>query len=364
MAKFTHRVYNFNAGPAMLPDPVMEEAQRDFLNYRSTGMSVLEISHRSSEFQALLDQSTEDLRELLQIPSKFGIVFFPGGATLQFSAVPLNYLENEDSADFSLTGLWANKAYQEAQKFSPNVKSIFDGKVGSYTEIPSLDAKSLNPGAKYLHITSNNTIYGTRYSKFPELGSVPIVADMTSDILSRPIPWNLFSVVFAGAQKNIGPSGLTLVIFDKERLPKTKNKIPNLLDYALMEKNGSLYNTPPTFSIYIAGLVFRWLKNKGGLSAMEKENEEKAKHLYDFLDQSSLFFANVPKPHRSIMNVVFKIKDSNLEKPLLESLEEQGFCGLKGYRDVGGFRASIYNAMPKAGVEALVSFLRHFESKI
>lgn len=364
MTIFTHRVYNFNAGPAMLPTPVMEEAQKDFLSFKGTGMSVMEISHRSPEFQAVLDTATSDLRELLKIPPRFGIVFFPGGATLQFSAVPLNYLEPGDSADFSLTGVWANKAFQEAQKFFPNVKSVFDGKEGLFTEIPSLNASSLHSEAKYLHITSNNTIYGTRYSEFPNLDGIPIVADMTSDLLSRSLPWDKFSVVFAGAQKNIGPSGLTLVIFDKERLPKTQNKIPNLLDYSLMEKNGSLYNTPPTFSIYIAGLVFQWLKEKGGLAVMEAENEDKAKILYDFLEQSSLFDIPVKKPHRSIMNVVFKIKESSLEKKLLQECEEQGFCGLKGYRDVGGFRASLYNAMPKSGVEALVSFLKHFESKI
>ncbi|GBF49763.1 phosphoserine aminotransferase [Leptospira ryugenii] len=362
MSHFTSRIYNFNAGPAMLPTEVMEIAQGEFLNYQGTGMSVMEMSHREKHFQTILDTAVQSLRTLLNIPERFGIVFFPGGATLQFSAIPLNYLQPGEFADFSETGVWAVKAMAEAKKFYPNVQSVYDGKPNAYTEIPDLTEADIHPGAKYLHITSNNTIYGTRYSEFPKLSKTPLVADMTSELLSRSLDLNQFSVIFAGAQKNIGPSGITIVIFDKEKLPEVKHPIPNLMNYALMEKNGSLYNTPPTYSIYIAKLVFDWLIKKGGLSVMEKENEEKAKALYDALDASSLFYAPVPKKHRSVMNVVFKSNEPKLEAEFLKGAEENGLAGLKGYRDVGGFRASIYNAMPKSGIDTLVSYIKHFES--
>jgi len=345
----------------MLPTEVMEKAQGEFLNYQGSGMSVMEMSHREKHFLNILDESLVLLRKLLQIPDNYGVVYFPGGATLQFSAIPLNYLAEGESADFPLTGVWAVKAHSEAQKFYPNVKAIFDGKPSGYMEIPDLSEADINPGAKYLYITSNNTIYGTRYASFPKLTKTPLIADMTSELLSRRLNIKDFSVIFAGAQKNIGPSGLTIVIYDKEKLPIQKHPIPNLMNYALMEKHNSNYNTPPTFSIYIAKLVFEWLEKKGGLSVMEKENEEKAKLLYDTIDSSSLFVAPVPTKHRSVMNAVFKIKDPSLDTLFLKGAEDSGLCGLKGYRDVGGFRASIYNAMPKSGIETLVSYMKEFE---
>lgn len=361
MTKFTERVFNFNAGPAMLPTPVMEEAKEEFLNFQGTGMSVMEMSHREKHFQTILDESLSNLRELLELPDKYAIVYFPGGATLQFSALPLNYLKTGESADFALTGVWANKAFEEAKKFYPQVKSIFDGKESKYTEIPSLTDEMVSDSAKYVYITSNNTIYGTRYKTIPKLKKAPLFADMTSELLSRKLNPNDFSVIFAGAQKNIGPSGLTIVIYDKEKLPEVNHPIPNLMNLKLMEKSGSLYNTPPTYSIYIAGLVFKYLKKLGGLGVMESQNELKANKLYDFLDSSSLFYAPVPKENRSTMNVVFRSRNDSLDKSFLELAETQGFAGLKGYRDVGGFRASIYNAMPVEGVEALVQLLKEFE---
>jgi len=355
----THRIWNFQAGPAMLPTEVMEEAAKDFCDYKGAGMSLMEMSHRDKTFQGILDEASLHLRRLLEIPENYGVVFFPGGASLQFSCVPLNWLGEEEFADFSLTGVWATKALEEALEFNPLCQSVFLGKNSKFTEIPSLTDNDLHPKAKYLHITSNNTIYGTRYSKFPDV-SVPLVADMTSELLSRPVPWNKFQVVFAGAQKNIGPSGLTVVIYNKDLLPKKSRKIPKLMDYRLMEENGSLYNTPPTFSIYIALLVFRWLERKGGIPWIEKENERKAALLYDFLQECPFFDLPVPKEHRSIMNVVFTTKNGLDEAKLLSELEKNGFSGLKGYRTIGGFRASIYNAMPFEGVQALVDFLRDF----
>ncbi|MCZ8343184.1 MAG: 3-phosphoserine/phosphohydroxythreonine transaminase [Leptospira sp.] len=361
MGSFTHRIYNFNAGPAMLPTPVLEEAKEEFLNFRGTGMSVMEMSHREKPFQTILDESIADLRSLLSIPDNFAVVYFPGGATLQFSALPLNYLQEGDSADFSLTGVWSNKAFEEAKKFYPNVKSIFDGKESKFTAIPKLTDAHINKDAKYVYITSNNTIYGTRYKEIPKLKNAPLFADMTSELLSRKLNINDFSVIFAGAQKNIGPSGLTIVIFDREKIPNVNHPIPNLMNLKLMDKNGSLYNTPPTYSIYIAGLVFKYVKKLGGVSAVEEINERKANKLYDFLDQSTYFYAPVPKENRSTMNVVFRSHDDSRDKEILDEFEKQGFAGLKGYRDVGGFRASIYNAMPEEGIDALVSFLKEFE---
>ncbi|MCG6141474.1 3-phosphoserine/phosphohydroxythreonine transaminase [Leptospira mtsangambouensis] len=361
MPTFTHRVFNFNAGPAMLPTEVMEEAQSEFLNYKGTGMSVMEMSHRGNVFQNILDESLSDLRELLDLPSRYAVVYFPGGATLQFSAIPFNYLKAGDSADFALTGVWAKKAFEEAKKFYPNVKSIFNGADSKYMELPTISDEIVNEGAKYVYITSNNTIYGTRYKTFPKLKKAPLFADMTSELLSRKLPIEDFSVIFAGAQKNIGPSGLTLVIYDKEKLPTFDHPIPNLMNFALMEKNGSLYNTPPTYSIYIAGLVFKYLKRNGGLAAMETTNERKAKKLYDAIDASNLFYAPVPEEFRSVMNVVFRGHNDALDSKFLTLAEEQGFAGLKGYRDVGGFRASIYNAMPEEGVDALISLIKEFE---
>lgn len=356
----THTIYNFNAGPAMLPVPVMQRAQEEFLNYQGSGMSLMEMSHRGKEFQSVLDKAEEDLRFLLNIPSGYEIGFFPGGATLQFSCVPLNLLDADETADFALTGVWSVKAFKEARKFSPQVRSCFDGSEHNYHKIPQLTDSDLGKNSKFLYLTSNNTIFGTRYPDFPKL-SVPIVADMTSDILSRPLDISQFGVIFAGAQKNIGPSGITVVIARKNILTQRKHPIPILLDWKNYLENHSLYNTPPTYSIYIAGLVFGWLRDLGGVSVMEKQNETKSQLLYEFLDGSSFYSAPVPPEIRSRMNVVFHLANRDLEKAFTEKAENNGLKGLPGHRDAGGFRASIYNAMPIEGVESLIDFMREFE---
>lgn len=358
----TQLIYNFNAGPAMLPKEVMQRAREEFLNYKNTGISVMEMSHRSKEFLEIIQQAEYDLRELLDIPSHYSVLFCSGGATFQFSAVPLNLLEEGDTASYALTGVWAVKAYEEAKKFYPQVKIAFDGKPFGYHKIPNIDEFN-DKESKYVYITSNNTIYGTQYGSFPKT-SLPLVADMTSELLSRQIPISNFGVIFAGAQKNIGPSGLTIVIVRNDLIhEKKKNPIPILLDWRVLKENQSLYNTPPTYSIYIAGLVFSWLKSIGGIPVIEKINQKKSQTLYQFLDNSSLFYAPVPPPIRSQMNVVFHIREKNLESKFLEEANEQGFIGLAGHRLAGGFRASIYNAMPLEGVEALIDFLKEFERK-
>lgn len=360
MSNNSQNTYNFNAGPAMLPREVMEIAQKEFLNFKGSGMSLMEMSHRSPEFDSVLESAIQDLRDLLGVPENYSIVFFPGGATLQFSAVAMNLLDEKDSADYSLTGVWSIKAYQEALRFAPNVKKVYDGKSNHYKEIGELTDKDLHPDSMFLYITSNNTIYGTRYPQFPNV-SVPLVADMTSDILSRKLDISRFGAIFAGAQKNIGPSGLTVLIVRKDLLRENSRTIPTLLNWKLMAENNSLYNTPPTYPIYLAGLVFGWLKRKGGLDVMEKENEEKAKILYDYLDSSTIYKVPVSMPYRSIMNVVFHLSNKEWEDDFTRKSEEAGLIGLKGHRSAGGFRASIYNAMPKSGVLALVDFLKEYE---
>jgi phosphoserine aminotransferase len=362
MAVLKKPIFNFNAGPAMLPTSVMLKAQQEFLDYRGTGMSVMEMSHRGGHFQEILDRALADVRKLLNIPLDYEVIFCSGGATFQFSAIPLNLLDENDSAAYSLTGVWATKAFQEAKKFYPNVVSIFDGKSSQYNSIPTLTDGMVPNGSKYAYITSNNTIYGTRYPQIPKL-SVPLVADMTSELLSRQLDIKSFGVIFAGAQKNIGPSGLTICIIRKDLLQSRQKPIPILLDWKPTVQAGSLYNTPPTYSIYMAGLVFSWLLELGGIQEMERINEFKSNLIYNFLDSSSFYTVQVPKEFRSTMNVVFHLKNPELDGKFLEESEKIGLFGLKGYRDVGGMRASIYNAMPLEGVESLVEFMKEFESK-
>ena len=356
-------IFNFNAGPAMLPVEVMERAQKEFLDYKGSKMSVMEISHRGKDFLEILENAEKNLRELLSIPEHYSIAFFPGGATLQFSGVPLNLLEENEKGIYSLTGIWAVKAYEEAKKLGYNVDIYFDGKYDKYIHIPSEFNTELLSKYKYFYITSNNTIYGSRYTHFPSSKSVNLVADMTSDLLSRKIDISNFAYIFAGAQKNIGPSGLTIGIIRNDLLDIIKRQVPILLDYKIYFKNKSLYNTPPTYSIYIAGLVFEWCKTMGGIEKIEAINEKKAKLLYDYIDSSNLYFAPISKDSRSIMNVVFHLKDKSLEKKFTDESELNGLYGLVGHRDAGGFRASIYNAMPLRGVEKLLDFLKEFENK-
>ncbi|PJZ71267.1 phosphoserine transaminase [Leptospira perolatii] len=363
MREFKERIYNFCAGPAMLPTEVMKKASDEFLNYQGSGMSIMEVSHRGAIFEQVLDDSLNLLRELLSIPEDYEILFLSGGATLHFSAIPLNILKEGETADYAVTGLFAKKSFEEAQRFNP-VKKIYDGSSHIFTEIPKLKDSDIHDDAVYLHITSNNTIYGCRYVEFPAVTKAPLIADMTSEILSRKIDVRRFAMIYAGAQKNIGPSGLSTVIIRKDLLGRSGRTIPMMLDYAVTAKNKSMYNTPPTYSIYIAKLIFEWIKSKGGVSTFEKLNEEKAKILYDFLDSSSLYVAPVKKADRSLMNVVFTLKDRSLEPKLLSQAEDAGLHGLEGHRTVGGFRASIYNSMPKEGIVALVEFLKEFEKKV
>lgn len=357
------RVYNFNAGPAMLPIEVMEKAQQEFRNYENSGMSVMEISHRGKTFQKILDTAEANLRKLLDIPKDYLVAFLPGGATLQFSSVPLNFLQKGEMGAYSLTGVWAVKAEKEARNLGYQTAVVFDGKEKGYKNIPNLEEDLLPKDVKYLYITSNNTIYGTRYVHFPKLKKIPLVADMTSELLSRKINVEDFGYIFAGAQKNIGPAGLTIGIIRKDLLEIPKKHVPVLLDFKVYFENKSLYNTPPTYLIYIAGLVFEWCLKKGGLQELQKINEEKANLLYKFLDSSKLYDAPVPSEYRSIMNVVFHLREKSLEEKFIEESEKEGLVGLKGHRDVGGMRASIYNAMPKEGVIHLIEFMKDFEER-
>lgn len=356
----TSEIYNFNAGPAMLPGEVMEIIRSEFLSFKSSGMSIMEMSHRGEHFQEILDGAESDLRILLNIPDNYSIAFFPGGATLQFSAVPMNFFSSrKEKAGYSLTGLWAKKAMDEAEKLGYGVGKVFDGKENRYREIPR--QISINEDYKYLYITSNNTIYGSRYTVFPEHRN--LVADMTSDLLSRYINIEKFGYIFAGAQKNIGPSGLTVGIIRNDLLEIEKENVPVLLDYKVYFKNKSLYNTPPTFSIYIAGLVFKWCLEKGGMENLEQKNEDKARILYGYIDSSEFYYAPIEKNSRSIMNVVFRIHKEELEKKFGMESEKAGLIGLSGHRDAGGLRASIYNAMPISGIHKLINFMDEFKQK-
>ena len=354
-------IYNFNAGPAMLPTEVMEIAREEFLNYKNSGMSVMEMSHRGDHFQDILNNAELNLRKLLDISENYEIAFFPGGATMHFSAIPQNFLINNESGAYILTGVWSKKAREEAVKLGFNTEVIFDGKDHNYTSIPeSFDENTLKKH-KYIYITSNNTIYGSRFTQFPKLNGNILIADMTSDLLSRRINVNNFGFIFAGAQKNIGPSGLSVGIIRKDLLEYPKKPISVLQDYKVYFKNKSLYNTPPTYSIYIAGLVFEWCLKMGGIDKLESLNEKKANLLYDFIDNSNYYYAPVQKRVRSTMNVVFRLNDTNLEKSFNEEAIKNNIVGLLGHREAGGLRASIYNAMPIQGVENLINFIKHFQ---
>jgi phosphoserine aminotransferase len=358
----TERIFNFSAGPAVLPVPVLEEAQRDLLSLPGVGMSVMEISHRSKTFDEIIGNADSGLRELLDIPNNYHILFLQGGASLQFSMVPMNFLPADGSADYIITGSWGKKALKEAKKVgSVNVAATMAD--GGFTRVPAQDELNLNSQAAYVHITTNETIEGVEWKKEPEVGNVPLIADASSDILSHRIPVTKYGVIYAGAQKNMGPSGVTLVIVRDDLLPRIPDGLHTMLDYRTHVENKSLYNTPNTWGIYIINLVCKWLKNNGGLAAMESENERKAKLLYDAIDSSSFYRGHADADARSIMNVTFRLPSEDLEKKFTSEATAQGLDGLKGHRSVGGIRASIYNAFPREGVEALVSFMKEFERK-
>ncbi len=355
------RVYNFSAGPAVLPEEVLRLAADEMLDYQGSGMSVMEMSHRSKTYDAIHKAAEADLRELMNIPDNYYVMFLQGGASTQFSAVPLNIMNGSGKADFVNTGAWAKKAIAEAKRYGQaNVIASSEDRGFSY--IPELKAGDFTADADYVHIVTNNTIYGTRYRTIPDTGKTPLVADMSSNILSQVYDVSKFGVIFAGAQKNIGPAGLTIVIVRKDLVGHARDITPIMLDWKTQAEKDSLYNTPPCYAIYMAGLVFKWLKKQGGVAAMQTKNEEKAALLYDFLDQSDLFKATVAEKDRSLMNVPFVTGDEELDAKFIKEAADEGLVTLKGHRSVGGMRASIYNAMPKAGVEKLVNFMKKFES--
>jgi phosphoserine aminotransferase len=359
----TERVFNFGAGPAVLPEPVLAEAQRDLYALPGVGMSVLEISHRSKTFEEILGGCEADLRRLANVPASYHVLFLQGGATLQFSMVPMNLLPSGGSADYVVTGAWGKKAVKEAQKVG-GVRVLAPTETENFDRVPRADELGLDPSAAYVHFTSNETIHGVEWPAPPDAGEVPLVCDASSDILSRPIDVARHALIYAGAQKNLGPSGVTLVIVRDDLLGRGPKTLPVMLDYGAQAKEKSLYNTPPVFGIYIMRLTMKWLVEQGGLEAVGKRNAEKAALLYAALDRSGGFYRPHAKPgSRSNMNVTFRLPSEDLEKKLVAEAKAARLDGLKGHRSVGGIRASIYNAFPKAGVEALVSFLEEFRRR-
>ncbi len=356
------RVYNFSAGPAVLPEEVLKKAAQEMLDYNGCGMSVMEMSHRGKEFTQIIETAESDLRQIMDIPDNYKVLFLQGGASLQFAMVPLNLMTKNKKADYVHTGQWSKKAISEAKKYG-QVNVVASSEKDNFTYIPELDPATFSKDADYFYIVTNNTIYGTVYKDIPDTGSIPLVADMSSNILSEPIDVSKFGIIFAGAQKNIGPAGVAVVIIRQHLIGKAAATVPTLLDYQIHVDNKSLYNTPPTYSIYIAGLVFKWIKEKGGLKVVQRINQEKAQILYDYLDQSKLFSSPVKKESRSMMNIPFVTGSEELDKKFIEEASSLGLKTLKGHRTVGGMRASIYNAMPVEGVKALVRCMEEFEKK-
>ncbi len=353
------RVYNFSPGPSALPLEVLEKAQKELVVYGNSGMSVMEMSHRSKEYLEIIQQAEKGLRELMNIPDNYKVLFLQGGASTQFAMVPLNLFKNK-KADFVNTGQWASKAISEAKKFgTANVIASSADTVFNY--IPELDPSTFSKDADYFHITVNNTIYGTRYTELPDTGDVPLVTDMSSSILSEVYDVSKFGLIYAGAQKNIGPAGVTVVIIREDLIGRADDSVPTMMNYKIHVENESMYNTPPTFGIYIAKLVFDWLKAQGGVPGMQKINEEKAAKFYDYLDNSSMFKGTVVQKDRSLMNIPFVTGNEELDKKFVSEAKKVGLVNLGGHRSVGGMRASIYNPMPMEGVNALIDFMKKFE---
>ena len=356
------RVYNFSAGPAMLPEEVLKEAAEEMTDYRGTGMSVMEMSHRSQAFASILNEAETDIRELMHIPENYKVLFLQGGASLQFAMIPMNLMKNK-VADCIVTGQWAKKAYQEAQKYG-RVNKIASSEDKTFSYIPDCSDLSVSPDADYVYICENNTIYGTKFRELPDTKGKPLVADVSSCFLSEPVDVTKYGLIYGGVQKNIGPAGVVIVIIREDLitedvLPGT----PTMMQYKTHADAGSLYNTPPAYGIYICGKVFKWLKKQGGLEEIKKKNEKKAKLLYDYLDESCLFKGTVEKKDRSLMNVPFVTGNEELDAKFVKEAKEAGLENLKGHRSVGGMRASIYNAMPYEGVQALVDFMKKFEKE-
>jgi phosphoserine aminotransferase len=356
------RVFNFSAGPAMLPLEVLEEAQRDLVSLPGVGMSVLEISHRSKTFDSILENCERDLRSLAGIPSNYHVLFLQGGASLQFSMVPMNLLPPGGSADYVVTGSWSEKAVKEAKRVG-GVKIAASTESEKYVRIPRQDELKLDPNAAYVHLTTNNTLFGTEWHYLPDVGTVPLVADTSSHMFSRPIDVSRYGLIYAGAQKNLAPAGLTLVIIRDDLVGRTPPALATMLQYKVLVENKSRYNTPPVFAIYIMGLVMKWLITQGGLAAIEQQNVRKADTLYAEIDRTGFYRGHAQKDSRSRMNVTLRLPSEELEKQFIKEATAVGLDGLAGHRSVGGLRASIYNAFPEEGIDALVAFMRDFEAK-
>ena len=356
------RVYNFSAGPSMLPEDVLKTAAAEMLEYGTSGQSVMEMSHRSKEYQAIIDEAEANLREIMNIPDNYTVLFLQGGASTQFAMVPMNLMTKNNKADYIITGQWAKKAYKEACRYG-NARVVASSEDKTFSYIPEITPDMIDPEADYVHICMNNTIYGTKWHKLPDTGDVPLVADISSCILSEPIDVSKFGVLYAGAQKNVAPAGLTIVIIRNDLIGNAMDITPTMLNYQTHSDNGSMFNTPPCYTIYIAGLVFKWIKSIGGLEYMRKINSEKAAMLYEFLDNSKMFKGTVVAEDRSLMNVPFVTGNDELDAKFVAASKAAGFVNLKGHRSVGGMRASIYNAMPIDGVKKLIEFMKKFEEE-
>ena len=357
------RVYNFSAGPSMLPEAVLEKAAAEMLDYEGSGQSVMEMSHRSKVYQSIIDRTEALLREIMNIPDNYKVLFLQGGASSQFAMVPLNLMTGSGKADYIITGQWAKKAYKEAARYG-DAKAVASSEDKTFSYIPKVDKADFRPDADYVHICMNNTIYGTVYHDLPDTGDVPLVADISSCVLSKPIDVSKFGVLYAGAQKNMAPSGVTVVIIREDLIGKAMDITPTMFNYQTHADNGSMFNTPPCYTIYVMKLVLEWIQeNFGGLEKMQALNEKKAGLLYDFLDNSKLFKGTVVPEDRSLMNVPFVTGNEELDAKFVKEATAAGFVNLKGHRSVGGMRASIYNAMPLEGVEKLVAFMQKFEEE-
>ena len=356
------RVYNFSAGPSMLPLEVLKKAQSEMLNWNNTGMSVMEMSHRTKSFDSIIQKAESLLRKLMGIPDNYKVLFLQGGASTQFAMIPLNLFKKSKKADFVITGNWAKKAASESEKYG-TVNRVASSADKTFSYIPKLNPSTFDKDADFFHITYNNTIYGTRYTEIPDTGDVPLVADISSNILSQEMDVSKFGLLYAGAQKNLAPAGVTIVIIRDDLIGDTPDFCPTMLKYSIHAENGSLYNTPPAYCIYVCMLVLEWLDEMGGVKVMQKKNEKKAKAFYDFLDSSKMFSGTVVPEDRSLMNIPFITGNEELDKKFIAEAADAGFVSLKGHRSVGGMRASIYNAMPEEGVMKLIDFMTKFEKE-
>ncbi len=359
---FQERVYNFSAGPAALPGPVLEQARSELLNWEGTGASVVEVSHRSPEFSAIADRAGDDLRKLLKVPENYNILFLQGGATLQFAAVPLNLAKKESIVDYAITGSWGKKAQAEATRYA-HTNIVADGANNQYTCIPDPTTWKVSPDAAYLHYTPNETIHGVEFHFIPEVSDSPLIVDMSSTILSQPVDISRFGLIYAGAQKNIGPAGITIVIVREDLIGRARLETPSVVNYQVMADSGSMSNTPPTFAWYMSGLVFQWLQKQGGLSTMADLNKRKSSKLYTAIDASDFYSNAVDPACRSRMNIPFALADPKLDATFIEGASQAGITNIRGHRSVGGMRASLYNAMPEEGVNVLLSFMADFVAR-